>query len=41
MTDAPRDENRVPVILGVSTVDGETPTPIKVNPATGAVLIES
>lgn len=41
MADTPRDENRVTVILGVSSVDGETPVPISVDPSTGAVIVES
>jgi len=38
--DAVRDDNNVPVIMGISTVDG-TPTLIHVNPETGALKIES
>ncbi len=47
---APRDENRNPTLIGVSsvttTINGivftqdETPVPIAVNPATGAVKVE-
>jgi hypothetical protein len=33
MAEAIRDENRVPVLLGVSSVDGETPVEIQVNPS--------
>ncbi len=36
-----RDENNVPAIFGVSSIDLVTPTAIKVNPATGAMLIDS
>lgn len=38
MAQAKRDENRVPVLLGVSSVDGVTPVPIRVDPLTGRVL---
>jgi hypothetical protein len=51
MADAPKDENRVPTLLGVSnqtaTIDGkdyvqdETPVPIAVNPVTGAIIVEA
>lgn len=41
MADAPRDDNYVPVIAGVSTVDGVTPVLIKVDPATGAIKAET
>lgn len=40
MTNAPRDANRVPTLLGVSSLDLITPTSIAVNPATGAMLID-
>ena len=40
MNDAPRDQNFVPVLLGVSSVDGVTPVPIRVDPATGRVLVD-
>lgn len=40
MTDAKRDQNRVTGLLGVSSADGTTPLPIKINPATGRVLVE-
>jgi len=40
MSNAPRDENRVPTLLGVSSADGTTPTKVEVNPSTGAVLTE-
>ena len=39
MSQASRDANRVPTILGVSNVDFTTATPIYVNPNTGALLI--
>lgn len=38
---APRDSNRVPVIFGVSTVDGVTPVPAEVNPSTGQLQTSS
>ena len=40
MSNASRDQNRVPTLLGVSSVDGVTPIAIKVNPVTNAVLID-
>lgn len=40
MPDANRDSNRVPTVIGVSSVDLVTPTKIAVNPTTGAVLID-
>ena len=40
MTQAKRDQNRVPTLIGVSTADLETPTRIAVNAATGAVVID-
>lgn len=40
MTNAERDNNNVPSILWVSSVDGITPVPLKVNPATWKVLVE-
>jgi hypothetical protein len=40
MANALRDKNRVPTILGVSSVDGTTPIRVKVNPNTGAMLID-
>lgn len=36
----PRDDNRVPIQGGLSSIDGITPTPFKVNPVTGALVIE-
>lgn len=48
---APRDENREPTLIGVSNqtttigdidfVQDQTPVPIAVNPATGAVVLEA
>jgi hypothetical protein len=40
MANANRDENRIPTLLGVSSVDIATPTKIAVNPSTNAVLTE-
>ena len=38
MPPAERDQNRVPVLMGVSADDGVTPIPIRINPVTGEVL---
>lgn len=40
MTRARRDQNFVPTIIGVSSVDLKTPQPVAVNPTTGAVIID-
>jgi len=40
MTDAKRDENRVPTLIGVSELDLKTPTNIAVDPITGEVLVQ-
>lgn len=40
MTNATRDENNLPVILGTSSVDWVTPVPIKINPVTWRALID-
>lgn len=40
MGEAIRDQNHVPSLLGVSAADGVTPTKVKVNPVTGAMLAE-
>jgi len=37
---ASRDQNRVTTLLGVSSVDGRTPTDIAANPATNSMLVE-
>src|SRR3990167_8868444 len=37
---AKRDQNFVPTVIGVSSVDLATPTLIAVNPTTGAMLID-
>jgi len=39
-TEAPREENFVPVLIGVSSVDQSTPVPVAVNPTTLAVIVE-
>lgn len=36
---APRDANRVPIMLGVSTADGTTPLPLEVDPTSGELQI--
>lgn len=41
MADAKRDANRVTTLIGVSSVDGETPTLVGVNPATKALITET
>jgi hypothetical protein len=38
---APRDANRVPTLLGVSTADGITPVPVEVNPSTGQLQVNT
>ncbi len=38
MAEAPRDQNKVTVIMGVSSADGTTPTTIYVDPVTHRVL---
>lgn len=37
---APRDQNHVPTIMGVSSVDGITPVLIYVDPTTHRVLVD-
>lgn len=34
MANAPRDNNQIPVILGLLNTDGSTPTVVKANPTT-------
>jgi hypothetical protein len=41
MANAPRDENHIPALLGVSSADGTTPTPIYANPTTHRLLIDA
>lgn len=41
MARAVRDSNYQPVLLGVSSVDGITPVPIKIDPVSGGVLLDS
>ncbi len=38
---APRDDNRVPTLLGVDSILFATPTTVAVNPATHAMLVEA
>ena len=38
--EAKRDENRVTTLIGVSSVDLETPVNVAVNPVTYAILVE-
>lgn len=40
MAEAKRDENRVTTVIGVSSVDLETPTNIAVDPITNEVLTQ-
>jgi len=39
--EAIRDQNRVTVALGVSSTDATVTLPLKVNPATGRLLVET
>lgn len=39
--DAYRDSNFVPTLIGVSSVDGQTPTRVYVNPVTHRVLVQA
>lgn len=41
MTNAVRDQNHVPVALGVSSVDGVTTLPFKIDPVTGRLLVDA
>lgn len=41
MAQAPRDQNFVPALLGVSSADGKTPIPIWVDPVTHRVLVDA
>lgn len=41
MSDAKRDANMVPTLLGVSSSDGITPVPVYVDPITHRVLVSS
>jgi len=40
MTDAPRDNNQISVMIGLSNADGITPVPIKIHPTTHALQVE-
>ena len=39
--EAPRDQNRKPVIMGVSNIDGSTPTAPYVNPTTHELMVDN
>lgn len=41
MAQASRDENRVTTLLGVSELDGTTPTPVAVDPNTNRLLVDT
>jgi len=41
MTNAIIDENRIPVLLALSYVDGTTLVPIQINSTTGGVVIDN
>ena len=41
MTEAIRDQNHIPVMLGVSSIDSVTPTPITIDPVTGRLLVDT
>lgn len=40
MTNAKKDNNQVPVLLGASNADGTTPLPIQVDPATHEIIMD-
>lgn len=40
MANAERDENNVPVALGINSVDWVTTIPIEINPANWALQVE-
>ena len=41
MAEAKRDDNRIPTLIGVSSVDSTTPILIEVDPATGRLLVSA
>ena len=41
MPSTPRDDNRIPHIVGTSSVDGETSIPVYANPTTNALKVEN
>ena len=41
MSEASRDQNHVPTMLGVSSTDGVTPIPVEIDPVTGRLLVDS
>lgn len=40
MAQAPRDQNRVPTLLGVLNTNGTTPTVVLANPSIHALMVE-
>ena len=40
MADAKHDNNRIPALLGVSYIDGLTPTVVYANPVNGALFVQ-
>ena len=40
MANAPKDQNRVPTLIGVSSVDLVTPIPVAINVVTNAIIVE-
>jgi len=41
MSEAIRDQNHIPVMLGVSSTDSTTPIPVQIDPVTGRLLVDS
>lgn len=41
MADAPRDGNRIPTLIGVSSVDGTTPVTVYVDPTTHRLYVDA
>lgn len=41
MSQAKRDENRVTTLIGVSSIDGVTPTNVKVDPSTNRLYVDA
>jgi len=41
MSDAKRDANRVPTLIGVSSADGTTPTDVEIDATTGEILVRA
>lgn len=40
MTDAKRDNNQIPTLLGSSSTDGSTPVPVKANSTTHGIIVD-